>query len=133
MIPVVSYDQSLDSVVVTHRETFTNDDVGQGLLKVVSLQRETGSIRVVVDLLNCEVKASIFEIYELAAREHQHEGLSPSSRIAILVPSTGSAREAGQFYETVCLNRGWDAKVFPNRESAMSWLKDAERPNKAGP
>jgi hypothetical protein len=35
------------------------------------------------------------------------------------------AREAAHFYEAACRNRGWLARVLPDRESAIDWLKDA--------
>jgi hypothetical protein len=44
-------------------------------------------------------------------------------REAILVPEVQAA-DAVRFYETACLNRGFQVRVFGTREAAEAWLTD---------
>jgi len=44
-------------------------------------------------------------------------------REAILLPR-GHAADAVRFYETACLNRGFQVRVFETREAAEAWLMD---------
>lgn len=49
-------------------------------------------------------------------------------REAILVPM-GQAADAVRFYETACLNRGFQVRVFEHRQDAEAWLESlAQRP-----
>ncbi len=49
-------------------------------------------------------------------------GLPRTLREALVLtpglPDPGDAR----FYEDACRNRGWDIRIFPDRESALAWL-----------
>ena len=44
------------------------------------------------------------------------------SRVAVILPTAASTLKGALFYETACQNRGWNARVFPDRQSAMDWL-----------
>ena len=62
--------------------------------------------------------------YALPTREYPKE-LDRRTRIAIVQPTNEKAREAARFYESTCRNRGWNARVHPDRDSAMAWLLQA--------
>ena len=42
--------------------------------------------------------------------------------IAIISPICEDARQDIRFYETVCLNRGWNVRMFSLRHDAINWL-----------
>lgn len=43
---------------------------------------------------------------------------------AILMPSLQASRQDVEFYETACLNRGFNVKVFRDRQAALDWLAE---------
>ncbi len=51
-------------------------------------------------------------------------GLPRTLREAIVVPRSTLAAPDVQFYEDACRNRGWNVRLFPDRESAMAWLRE---------
>ena len=51
------------------------------------------------------------------------EGLSRKARGALVLPDKPELRAHSRFYETVCLNRCWDVRVFEARPQAVEWLK----------
>ena len=46
----------------------------------------------------------------------------PANKLALLVPAQGKMWYDAQFYEDVCVNRGWNVKVFTQRSAAINWL-----------
>ena len=51
-------------------------------------------------------------------------GAARTLREAIVVPGSTLAAPDVQFYEDACRNRGWNVRLFPDRESAMAWLRE---------
>lgn len=52
---------------------------------------------------------------------------NPANKVAVVVPGHGKMWRDGQFYEDVCVNRGWNVKVFANRDDALAWLGETDR------
>ena len=116
-------DQALLEVILADR--ITGADLREATTKCISLQKQTGVVRFIVDADGWEVIASFFDIYDIADKQYLNEGLDKQSRIAVILPTSLSSQAAAGFYETVCVNRGWNARVHPDRQSALEWLTDA--------
>ena len=54
------------------------------------------------------------------------DGLERLSRVALVYPRSPKAKEAARFYETACINRGWNVRLFPERDDAIEWLTATE-------
>ena len=111
-----------DIVEVEFSGDISADDLREVTTKCIDLQKETNTRRFLVQLHRSEVVASFFDVYDLADQQYQREGLNRTSRIAVVLPTALSAQAAADFYETVCVNRGWNAQVHPHRQSALDWL-----------
>ena len=55
-------------------------------------------------------------------RELASIGFPPTYRFALLLLDEAAA-ESAQFGETAALNRGWQVKLFRQREPALAWLE----------
>jgi hypothetical protein len=55
------------------------------------------------------------------ADSYRDERFRPG-KIAVIQPTSKEAQEDAAFFETVCMNRGWMARVFPGRSEAVEWL-----------
>jgi hypothetical protein len=66
---------------------------------------------------------SVVDILYLPEQKYAADKLDRKSRIAVLMPKDAAARKELQFYETVCLNRGWQVKIFNTKQEALAWLK----------
>lgn len=51
-------------------------------------------------------------------------GLPRTLREAIVVPRSTLAATDVRFWEDACRNRGWNVRLFPDREGAMAWLRE---------
>lgn len=80
-----------------------------------------------LDVTAYEYSLSRIEIFDLGD-SYRDERFRPE-KIAVIQPSARKAREDAAFYETVCVNRGWNARVFEEPSEAVEWLL-ADSPTK---
>ena len=124
----MSYSVKHDPLPGIVEATFTGSIAGADLrnatTECIALQKQTGATRFLVDLNGSELGASTLDIYDLPDKQYGDEDLDIHSHIAVIVPAAGRTREAALFYEAACRNRGWHTKVFPDRQSAIDWLKE---------
>ena len=69
-----------------------------------------------------QVDASTFSVFQLPNQLYAEEGASHGIRIAVVVPADPAIRDLAKFYESACLNRGWQVCVLESRDAAMAWL-----------
>jgi len=113
--------------------TFTGPTTGQDLRdatsKAIELSKELSITKVLVDVSQMEVLASTIDIYNLPNIQYVEEGLDRRVRVALIQPDTLKERNDVHFYETACVNRGWQVQTFPGRDAAIAWL-NGNSPNK---
>ena len=112
-------------VEVSYQGTITASELEQSTAELIALEKREGLTRFLIDVETMELAstASLFDVLNLPARQYVEEGADRSGRVAVLLSESSQARDAARFYETACLNRGWSARVFREREQAISWLR----------
>jgi hypothetical protein len=123
---VIKHVTDLQIIEVTLAGVITAADLRKATTEAASIQKRTGAMRVLIDADGWEVAASAIEIYELPARQYWEEGVKRESRFAVIRPTSPSARQAAHNYEIMCQNRGWQARILPDRQTAMEWLIDGK-------
>ena len=58
----------------------------------------------------------------LLVESYMDERFRPA-KIALVQPILPEAQGDAAFYETLCVNRGWNARVFSGRSAAIKWLR----------
>ena len=69
-----------------------------------------------------KLDATLVDIFNLPTKQYLEEGADRSARVALLLPTPPKEREAVEFYETACRNRGWNVRSFDERPAAIDWL-----------
>lgn len=118
----LKHDSVLDIAEVVFTGLITGTDLSDSTTQCTSLQKQTGTTRFLVDANDWDMGASLVQIFNLPDEQYWKEGLNPKSRIAVILPGAASTQDAARFYEAACQNRGWNAKVCPDRQSAIAWL-----------
>jgi len=121
----VQPDRKLGIVEVNLEGDYTADELRQCTPRAVRLGQEMGINRFLIDASELVVAPPVVDILKLPAGDYTKLGLDRQSRIAITLPANQEARAAAQFYETACLNRGWNVKLLPDRSAATQWLLGA--------
>ena len=126
------YNSTLRLVEVVFTGDTTGRDLHEATTKAISLSKERGITRFLVDAAELKLSAPLIDIIDLPDKQYVEEGLDRRSRVALITPISPRGKEAAQFYETVCYNRGWQVQLFTTRDEAMAWLHAAEGSKKTG-
>ena len=98
------------------------DDLKDATSALISLEKDKALNRFLVDTREMKLSASLVDVYNLPVKQYVEEGADPNGRVALVLSRSSKEKEAGQFYETVCKNRGWDVQAFLELEDAVNWL-----------
>ena len=110
-------------VEVISRGKLTQEEQSQRDSEVHKLGRGNKPTFFLYNLLSTEIDASITELYQtpgLLEKEEQNR----RNKAALLVQRDDKDWENLKFLETASLNRGWQIRVFSDRDEAISWLTD---------
>ena len=97
------------------------EELGQETEQAIAMGLANDCFFFLSDFSEAEANFSTFDVYELPALQDER-GLDRCAQIALIAPRSESGRELADFYETVCFNRSWSARVFTDREAALEWL-----------
>ncbi len=101
----------------------TNGDLEQATRAGAQQVSETGMRRALADLSAVtRIDATQARVFELPQTVYPDAGLNRQLRIAVLVPPDEQVVKLARFYELVCQNRGWQARIFSDRDEAVAWL-----------
>jgi hypothetical protein len=119
----VEYNSELGIVEGRYVGRVTDDDFKEATIKAIGLAKVNNTNRFFIDDSEWEGGASVLGLFQLP-KMHEKLEADRTSRAALILPPSSRAAEVrdAQFYETVCKNRGWNVRVFLEREEAIKWL-----------
>ena len=68
-------------------------------------------------------RATTLAVYDIPARLYAEKKMPREARMAVVIPIDPESKWIVQFYEDLCVNRGWRVFMAPDRDSALSWLR----------
>lgn len=95
-------------------------DLAAAVAEVVDLARQHHVTLILADCRKLEGGHSITSLYQ-AAESVRACGVTYFKE-AVLLPALPEAQGHVAFWETTAVNRGFEVKIFGNRDDAMSWL-----------
>ncbi len=117
----VSYSPELHAVVTVYAGILPPDALREAVESTITLARQRGTTSYLADCHALQGGHSIGDLYDLA-KLLESLGVERGSREALVLPQLSAAAADVHFWETVCLNRGYKARVFPTLPSAAAWL-----------
>ena len=118
----VNYNKSQKIIEVILTSLKTAHDLQEVTSAAISLAKKHNTNMYLVDAEGLEYSGPLTAIYDLPDKQYPNEKLVRSSRIVILRPHSIKSQNDAQFYETVCLNRGWQVHVAATRKECIDWL-----------
>ena len=115
-------DPTLQIVEVAYLGSTTARDLKESASELIALEKEKGINRFLIYTSAMEFAASLADVYNLPSKQYLEEGADRSGCVALILPTSPKEKEAVQFYETVCQNRGWNVQAFSERQEAIDWL-----------
>lgn len=126
----IKHNSSLGVIEVTYSGLVTGTDLKEATSKCISLGKQTGTTKFLVDEAGMELAASLVDLLMLPEAQYVDEEADRQGHVAVILPASKKAREAIQFYEIACKNRGWIVQVFSDHRSAIDWLRGNLTPDK---
>jgi hypothetical protein len=130
MAYTLEYNSTLRIVELVYTGLYTSQESRESASKAIALGKEHGDADALVDATQAKLAVSIFDLFDLPNRQYVEEDMKHKIRVAVVPPRQPEDQEAARFYETACYNRGWQVRLFPNRDDAIEWLKGTESSNK---
>jgi len=115
---------TLGIVEVAYTGPITQPELTESVSKLIALETERSMNRFLVDATAMELDPSLSlgDFFGIPTEQYVDEKADRQGRVALLLPTCPIARQAVQFYETVCQNRGWLVKAVSSREEAIAYL-----------
>ena len=113
---------TLQMVEVEYSGEITAHDLHESTSEFISLEKEKGLNKFLVDTTDMNLASSYIDVYDLPTKQYLEEKADRKGRVAIIPPDCAKTRDTVRFYEDVCRNRGWMVQVFSNRQEAEAWL-----------
>jgi len=89
--------------------------------EVLRLAQSKNVNLILVDDQRAQNMASTLELFAMPAM-YEELGAPRSARVAIVMPHNSPSAADIRFYETVCVNRGFNVKIFSTEPTALEWL-----------
>ena len=117
----VAHIESLGIVEIKLDGVVTGDGLREATTAGIKLAMEQGLSRGLIDATDQVRTGSMVDLIELPG-QYSDQGLSRATNIALVIPADENLHGVAEFYETVCVNRGWNVETFADREHAIAWL-----------
>ena len=130
MAYTLKYNRTLGIVELAYTGRYTAQESRESTAKAIALGKEHGDADALVDATEAEVAVSIIDLLDLPDRQYVAQGMNRRIRLAVVSPRLPKDHKDAKFYETACLNRGWNVRLFTSRDDAIEWLTRTDSSNK---
>ena len=96
-------------------------DLGKAVQETIETGRTSGAVLFLADCTGLLGGHSLFDLYGLADLLVSL-GFENQFKEAVVMPDLDAPTENVRFWETVCLNRGLQVRIFADRAGALEWL-----------
>ena len=117
----VLFNTELGIVEAVFSGIVTAEEVRAETAECLVLSRENKTSMFLTDLREADLRLTTVDIVTLPDL-YSSIGSRRPVRMAVMPPPHEKGRKDVAFYETVCINQGWTAKVFSERREAIDWL-----------
>ena len=119
----IKYNRKHHIVESIFSDIITEEELILETTQCIALGNENSTNLFLCDASNAIVYLGLINVLELE-KIHIEENLERTSKIALIEPISKESKNFASFYETACLNRGWNVKIFQDRQTAIGWLQE---------
>ncbi len=123
MAYTIDYLEDEGMVRITNTGEFTHADIVKQTREAIEIGRVKKCSLFLVDCTSMISKSRIMEVYDVPVFYEKIDA-PRSNKVAVIVSRDKDTAANLEFYQVVCANRGWVAKVFANEDSAIKWLRE---------
>lgn len=112
-------------VVIENKGEVSYEELVKQSQEAIELVQCKKARLLLTDFSSVDTQASITDIFQFP-KIYNGLGLDRTSRIAVLVSDETLGSKELSFYETICLNRGWQVRIFTKKDLALEWLVNTQ-------
>ena len=121
----VEYDEELDIVELKLAGKLSGAELQESAASRIALGQEHDVTKFVIDATDLLApRSTTMSIYEITAKTYAKSNQRRDTRIAVIVPTAPESEWIIQFYEDLCINRGWRVCMCDDRVAALAWLHE---------
>lgn len=120
----IQLDPGQTMMIIQYKGQVSPDELDACLMAAKAMAVRTGVMKIMADCLGLTGGHGIMDLFELISR-FDSMGIPRTIKEAVLLPNIPSMQKDVSFYETACLNRGYNVRVFHDRADAVRWLSEA--------
>lgn len=121
----IKFEISPRRIEVEYSGTVTDDEFNQAINDFVNFNKDKNCLLVLTDLTEMKVTPSILNVYN-SINTFEKMGIDNRTSEALILEQNKFVESNIKFYENACQNRGYNVRIFYNREDALKWLKSNE-------
>ena len=125
MPTTIRHDTTLQIIEIVHTGVVSAVDLQRSTNEGIALNIEFSVNNVLIDVEHMEAVENFMDVYGLPD-QYAEGGLSRNVRLAVVKPIKSDALKVAQFFEDVCINRGWMVRQVATRGAAIEWLTSIE-------
>jgi hypothetical protein len=114
-------------IEISYAGDVTSPELLEAFKAVILFSQKTGVGLFLADCTMMEGGHSLFDLFELI-KQYDNTDFRDMGKEAVLLPNDEKAAENAVFYENACFNRGYNVKIFTDRETAVKWLLNKHSP-----
>ncbi len=120
----ISYSEEIDSVVVTYAGLASPAEIQETIRAALAMAVERQCRRFLVDASELQHRGgTLLDTYELP-NLFEHLPDVRKYKDAVILPRRLAEAQDLKFFETTSRNRGYNVRVFPDRQTAIGWLTE---------
>lgn len=117
----IQFNPATQTVELAYTGAVSPKDLQDALAAALDLATKNHTSLFLADCTDMVGGHSVGDLYFLISL-FESSGFKNGIKEAILLPSLQSSVEDVYFYETACLNRGYNVKIFKHHDEAQAWL-----------
>lgn len=124
MANTITYSEEIDAVLVTYAGRVAPEEVQEAIHAALTMAVERKCRRFLVDAADLQNSGgTLTDTYELP-RIFEHFPDIRTYKDAIILPRRKAEAQDIKFFETTARNRGFNVRVFSDRQAAIDWLME---------
>ncbi|HRJ86025.1 MAG TPA: hypothetical protein PK753_10160 [Ignavibacteria bacterium] len=114
-----------ERIEIKYTGTVSDSEYKSAIAEFIKFNSEKRCLLVLTDLREMKVTPSILNVYD-SINMFEKMGIDTRTSEALIIPRNKFVEDNVKFYENACQNRGYNVRIFYNREDAITWLKQNE-------
>ncbi len=120
----IEFISDLHIVALVLSGELTGEELQESAAARIALGEEQGVTDFIIDARDLVApRATTMAVYDIPARLYSEQNMPREARIAVVKPVDPGSAWIVQFYEDLCVNRGWRVFMASDRAGALAWLR----------